>query len=516
MKRFISALACLGLATAGVIYLASCAAQKGPLSPNTSLVSPASVSTGLPQVASITPAMGGAAISVSQTVRVKFNLPMNPATLNTGTVLMYTMSTDGLSETQYTAYTVSYDAALRTMSIAPSATYWADNTRYRVVLTTGIQSITGAPLDGNQNGRAEDAAFDNFMASFITGAPTAPIYINIVSLVNGGGPQTPLQVLSITANYYTVGAGGTTSAAVGVSMANNLAGIAAALPVTITATFDHQLDPATAWASTTALAPAFVFTDMNGTPVAPTSVTLTAGNTAIQAVFMGGLTASTKYKMSIKGGLTGLRSTNEPWQRLVRYCYFDGNGQNKIPNNIAEASDDTLPLYLTTNGGSFSTVVTTPPTIAAVADVTYDSSANRRWVIVFTSPSGNTKMDPTTLNAANIQLLANNSVGSGTDFSLGQVTSVVTPKDIVYDVAAPGTANKSTLYVYMPDKFWSTQKNGAGGYLNFKILISHNVRSADGLYFDGNGDGISSQDFNDDYFSGNGAKNNSYRIYTIP
>jgi hypothetical protein len=508
MKRFISALTCLGLAVVGMVYMSACAAQKGPLSPSTSLVSPTSASTGLPQVSSVS-FTSGATISVSQTARVVFNLAMNPASFNTGTVQIYTQSTDGFSEAAYTGYTVSYDATIRTLFIAPSPAYWSDNTVYRIVLTTGITSITGAQLDGNLNSKAEAAAFDNFITSFKTGVPTAPAYGNINSLVSGGGPLAPISATTLVINYYTVAADGQTSQATA-TLTGNLSGIAASLPVTITASFDHRLDVATAWASATALAPAFTFATSAGTAVAPTSVTLTSGNMAIQMEFMSGLAASTKFQIGIKGGLTGLRSANESNLNLLRYCYFDGDGDGK-----AEATDDTEPLYLTTNGGSFSTVITTPPYINLAGDIAYTSGVTNPsgngptsgyWTIAFTTPSGNGKMDASTLNAANIQILGSTSSGN---FGLSQVFSVVTPKDIVYDVAT----NK--VYVYMPDKFWSTQGNGTNGYLYFKVLINHNVRSSDGLYFDGNGDGVSSQDFNDDKFYGNGSTNSVY-IYTNP
>lgn len=344
MKRFISAIVCLGLAAAGTVYMSSCAAQKGPLSPNTNLLNPASSSTGLPQVSSIS-WTSGAAIGVSQTVRVQFNLAMNPASFSTSTVKVYTQDTYGVGEATYSNYTVSYNATLRTLFIAPSPDFWADNTWYRVVLTTGITSIAGAQLDGNKNQRAEDQAFDNFMATFATGsAPVGTGYGNIYNSVSGGGPLGPLAISSLVLNYYTVGAGGTTSTSGAVTVTGNIAGIAAALPVTITATFSQRLDVNTAWASDTSLAPAFVFTDSNGTPVAPTSVTLTSGNTAIQAEFMNGLPASTKFQLIIKGGLNGLRSADEDNLILMRHLYFDGNGPNKYPNGIAEAADDSMPL----------------------------------------------------------------------------------------------------------------------------------------------------------------------------
>jgi hypothetical protein len=484
---------CLGLMGAGVVYLTSCAAQKGPLSPNTGLLNYNSASTGLPVVKSTFPAtLVGTAIAVSQTVQVTFNMSMNPASFNTSTVQMFAQSVDGFSETAYPNYTLRYDATGKTLFISPLASYnsgfWADHTTFRLLLTTGVTSISGASLDGNRNGIAEGAAFDNTFTWFYTGAAMlTPGYANVNAYASTNFETTAaLNVTGLSVNYYSVNADGTTSTATASLATANLAGIAAALPVTITAVFNNRLDLATAWVSATALAPAFVLTDANGTPVAPTSVTLTGNNDTMQAVFMGGLSPNTKYKMMIKGGLSGLRSSDEAILApgysgvLMRHSYFSGKG-----NGYAQASDDTKYRYLFTTASAFTvTAANEPP---QVSGVTYDST-NRRFVVVFNTFSGNNKMDSSTLNISNIQLLlnANNSAavtGSGSGSAL--------PKNLVYDIAS------NTLYVYVPDHF---SPNPA----YFQVLISHNVRDASGLYLDGSRDGISSLDYNDDVLAGDG------------
>jgi hypothetical protein len=351
-------------------------------------------------------------------------------------------------------------------------------------------------LDGNRNGIAEGAAFDNTFTWFYTGAaiPTTG-YTNVHVYASTNFETTEaLYITGLSLNYYSVNSDGTTSTALASNLTTtNLSGIAAALPVTITAVFSNRLDLATAWVSATALAPVFVFTDANGTPVAPTSVTLTGSNNTLQAVFMGGLSPNAKYKMMIKGGLGGLRSSDEAifapgyGGALMRHSYFSGQG-----NGYAQASDDTPNRYFFTTASAFTVASTTKP--PSVNTVTYDS-ANRRFVVTFKVYAGNGKMDPSTLNYNNVQM----PMAYNNPWTLnGPNSAYVVPKDIVYDLAS------NTLFVYVPDKWAFHPGDIITDWELFEVVLSHNIRDASGLYLDGNQDGISSLDSTDDVLAGAG------------
>ncbi|NTV52208.1 MAG: hypothetical protein HGA76_04245, partial [Candidatus Firestonebacteria bacterium] len=449
-----------------------------------SLLSPASASSGLARVAGISGLYG----SVSQTVSVIFDRPMNPAAFNAATVTLYKISDTGLSEAAYAYYALQYEPQLKTLNIKPDPShntgFWDDNSRYRVALSPGLTTLSGASLDGNSNNIAEDAAFDTYHFSFGVGTPAgSAVYANILG---GNGPLQSLRISSVTIDGFKgTNAGGTTVTVTSASLVNGISGIASSLPVTLTATFNMRLDVATAWAGPATIPAVITFTDSNGTPVAPTSVTLTTNNTAIRGFFASGLAANTRYLLSIKGGLSGLRSSNENSQPLMRYVYFSGKSRN-----YASASDDTPLITIDTTAGTYATAGT-PPTVST-ATILFDS-ANGRYVVPFTTVSGNGKMDASTLNTSNLKLMINS---YSSTFSLQSTQGQVPPKDIVYDVVA------NTVYVYIPDDFIIPVDEGYS-YAYFKIFISHNIRSADGLYLDGDGNGVASQDYKDDVFTGN-------------
>ena len=492
MKRFSRAWLTVSLVGIAALLLAACAAQKGPLSPSTSLINPTSVGTGYPRVVSVAPV--GAAMAVSQTVRVVFNMAMNPSSFNQATVAITKEDVSGLSEAAYTFYTLQYEPQLKTLFIKPdpahNSGFWDDNAYYRLALSPSLASVTGAQLDGNSNNLPEGAAFDTFHAALYTGTPSAPGYSNIPT---NGGPLTAFKLSSVLVEYYVADAAGNTTQASDSIGTGNLGQVAASLPVTVTATFDHRLDPTT-WIGATTLPSAISFTDANGTAVVPTNVTLTAGNTAILAHFASGLSPNTSYQVYIKGGLTGLRSSNEVFEPLMRYLYFSGKG-----HDYASAADDTPVIHIFTTGGAWTNpAASTPPTVNKT-NVVWDST-NRRYVIPFTTTSGNHKMDESTLNSANLKLMMYVpdlliASAPGVNFSLQEAQGSLLPKDIVYDLAF------NTVYVYVPNDF--IPPRAGYDYAWFKVFIGHNIRSADGLYFDGNGDGVATQDYNDDVFTGN-------------
>jgi hypothetical protein len=400
------------------------------------------------------------------------------------------LDSGGLTETAYPV-AFSYDAASKALVIAPSAAVnglWANNKYYRVVMTPGIKSLAGNQLDGNGNGIAESAEFDSGSWAFFTGTPVAN-YLNLFSL----------RLSTLNATFYDNGSGTTTTASF-VGLGAGLGRINAALPVTVTAYFNQVLDPSSVYAATTALNANVAFTDSTGAVVAPTSVTLTANNQTLQ-IYFASLAPNMLYQLVFKGGLTGLRGSQEPWRPLLRGAYFDGN-------NLcgAEAADNSKPRYLQTCRADGS-VATAP--YANNSDVTYNAGSSfRRWEIVFHAPSSGI-MDASTLTSGNLILYSGNSPAFTTNNSGANILNVIPAKDIVYD------ATVNTAYVYMPDTFVASSSDTIGGYFAYvKVMVTHNVKSTDGLSFDGSGDGVGSGTPSDDHLYGDANSGNlAPRIY---
>jgi hypothetical protein len=228
MKRLLLMFAIAGLCGTAGLYLASCASQKGPLSPNTTLLGGSSGSSAKLPTASLLAT--GTPAKVSRTVQVQFTAAMDPSSLNSSTVQLWNPTTDGLNETSYGFFSLSYDAANRILNISPdpnhNSGFWDDNTYYEIVITTGVRSLSGKPLDSNGNGIAESGEFDNFHASFYTGAPvfTPPALLTAVyntAPITGG--------ISATDSNHATTSFGTSGGYAG--------NFAVAAPVTITASF---------------------------------------------------------------------------------------------------------------------------------------------------------------------------------------------------------------------------------------------------------------------------------------
>jgi len=436
------------LVLAGIGYLTSCALQQNPLSPVTPLTGTENANAvKMPTVTSFT---GPAA--TTDPVEITFSMAMNASTFTTATVQVW-YKTDDYNEAQYTEFSLSYNAALKRLTISPTGTNneWVTDRRYRVELSTGIQSLTGDQLDGNGNAIAEDNAFDKYNNQFSLGSPTTSVYT-----------FAALSVLSAQVEWN----GGSGSIATG-----NLGGVAAAYSyVTITVQFSDDVNQSTVFVDHTTLHSNLGFVnDATQDAVGPVDVSMTAEN-IIRAVFQ--LSPNTRYKLTLQGGVSGIRSSDESTSHnLLRNRYFDGDGDSR-----AEAADK-AERYIMTLDSNNTTASTSPPTAFA----SY-SSANRCWTITFTVPSPSNAMDTTTLTTSNIQMIAT--------------------YDTSYNVQAKAmvlASNGTIVYLYVPDSFYPG-KSGYGPNVNMVIKISRYVKSADGVYLDGDGDGVGGTE-DDDYVS---------------
>jgi hypothetical protein len=481
MKKILLGICGLALCGAGMMYVSSCALQKGPLSPNTTLLGANSGHQGAPQYITFeagSPNPSTSPMAVSKTVNIYMTTSLNPTTVNSGNVKVKTPADDALSETDYTYVVVTYDAGTKCIRLWPdpahNSGFWDDNKRYRWELTTGITSASGAPLDGNTNGIAEGDAFDSVTRAFYTGAPGGTAYTN-----SGTITITGLTLASPIGPYNL--------------MIGNAGDVpiqwAAGVPsyVTLTVTFNRPVDQDTVWVDDSHIHSNLVFQDSAGTAVTPVAGSVTRTASSITAAFS--LQPSSRYMMLAHGGLNGIRSRYQIDTLLKGYqehgFFFDGNGTG----HGAEASDDTLPVYITTQKADATTFLA--PTLSSC---TYGS---RRWTVTFTTPSGNNKMDPGSLSG-NIQLIS----GDSASFDVtdqDHVFGAITPDSITFDIAT------NTAYVYVPMHFITHLNDGAGDFAYLKVMLLHNLRSQDGIYFDGTQppDGVGGL-VTDDEITGNG------------
>jgi len=448
MKKIFTGLLMVGLCGVGAVYLISCAKLQSPISPDTSLIGAGNAQAArMPQASLV-----DSTLSTSQTLYVDFDMAMDPASLNASTVLVYQMSdTVNTTETQYTGISISYDATLKRLKVGSTAG-WDDNRYYRVHLTTGVKSAAGQQLDGNKNEIPESSAFDNYNAQFAVGTPLSggytlsPINIAIASVEAGGNPPD----FSLSSGNV-----GNVSVAYGY--------------VTITVVFNYDVDQSTIFVNTATLHTNFsLVNDMTGSPVSPVQVSITAAD-AVQGIFQ--LAGNTRYKLTARGGASGIRSSQDAAQALLRGRYFGGE------NTVAEAADDVIRyIYTMTDGG----VSTAPPSVS----ISSYSTLNRRFSISFNIPSGSGQMSAASLTTANLKLIG----------YYNSETYNIQPKTIVI------AANLASVEIYLPDSFYPATGTSTPN-VQVQVKVSRNVMSSDGYYLDSDGDGVGGQE-DDDYLSG--------------
>lgn len=435
-------------AIVGLGFLASCALQQSPLSPSTTLIGAANAlfqGMATPVVDSNPNTLAGSMVIYFQNGSKR--IAMDPTTINSSTVLVYYKTTD-TAETQFTAVTVSYDTTLQEVSITPTS-MWSVNTRYRVELTTGIRTAAGSAMDGNGNNIAEAATFDNWHTQFSFD------YGSLLESAYTFGALTPTNV---TVRHE---AGSASLISANVNSVPVTYGY-----VTITAQFNADVDISRI-VSGAGLHSNIQVTNV-ATGVAVGTVQVDGYTNSVLAVF--DLDADTKYRLTLAGGINGLRSSTDQTQNLIQGRFFDGDG-----DGVAEAVD-LAERFLTTaksNGDS-----TAPPTVSGVSW----NSSNRRFTVTFSVPSVSGDMDVATLIAANLSLRG----------SYSGAYYTITPKaiDVISD---------TQVYIYVPDRFYPASGSSTP-YVSVGVVVSRNVMSEDGIKLDGNSDGIGGNT-DDDYIS---------------
>lgn len=465
LKKITGIIALFCLAAGAAVYLSSCAQIAGPLSPDIKL-NAASDTAGseLLQVDSLD--MPGA---VSETARAYFNLPLDPATVNSTNILMYTLDAGGTSETRFNDYTLAYNASGQELIITHSSGTWSADTAYRIELTTGLRTIAGTQLDGNYNDIPEVPQFDNFHMRMSFGAPPFS-YINkdravLIDLVNttwaSNANPFPGSSFVFGQNYGYISA---TYSHVTITVR-----FTTGVPIPA----DFALDATTFYSTPTSLHPNVIFTDGNNNPVNPLSIAVSTTlypNDTLTLVF-NNLQPSSKYLFKLKGGLTGIQSSDGSTMRLNRHYYFNGNG-----STYADASDDTEPAVFMTQTNEAQNI----PRVYVVSAV-WDNP-NRRYAVTINVPSGIGTLDPASVTNNNFLLWNNNS----------QVPII--PASLVLDNSL---APNPVVYVYVP---LVLSPYGAGTYEVF-LTVRKEVKSADGISLDQNNDGVLMTD-DDNFQSG--------------
>jgi len=439
-------------AIVGLGLLASCALQQSPVSPSTSLVGQSnSKNMEMPVPATnLNPTTPG----TSDPVKFSFLIngakgEMNASTINGSTVKVYYKTSD-TAETQFTTVSVSYNAVLKEGSLTPTSA-WLDNTRYRVLFTTGIQSATGVALDGNGNGIAESAEFDNANRTFNVGTPvttaayiTKALEISSINVVHEGG-SWDLSTGNVNSVPVTYGY------------------------VTITVNFDAIVDISRLVTGATLHSNASITNATTGVPVTPVSVE--GYDNSVTAVF--DFTANTRYKLQLMGGVNGARSSTAGTEAVLTGRLFGGEDSS----TIAEAADKAV-RYITTgfaNGDS-----TAPPTVSSVS---YSGGSNRYWTVNFTVPTVSGDMDRATLVSSNFQLEA-------------------TYSSTTYNVAIKAfeILDDDSVRIYVPDSFYPASGTSHPS-VTMLVIVKRNVMSEEGIKLDGDVDGIGGT-ATDDYRSG--------------
>jgi len=474
MKKLWIGMLVLGLCALAGVLVTSCAKQAGPLSPNIPLLGTGNnLNTDLLQVTDVV-----APASVSGTVNVFFNRPVDPASVVAGTTaLLYTLDDSGTSETLYTAYTLSWSVDMKILYVSPVGA-WATNKRYRAELTTGVRSAAGTQLDGNYNGIPEGPQFDNAHATYSYGGPIPTAYN---PWPNG---------IYVTNSYYETNAGANSFGFGYNYSVNNYYSY-----VTLVVQFamwqgdasDFQMNTNTFFNQATTLNPNVVLIDANGAPVSPVNVTVTSSSgdrmDTLHVTF--NPAPNTKYRFKLLGGASGIRSSDATTLHLLRGFYFT---YHDTSNGFPWAQDDT-------DYATFQTVGATGTTVPRVyVTNTANNSTLRRIELTYNVPTGIGTLDPATITPANFMLFSDS------------YEIYYTPERVEVDNSL---APNPRVYVYIPMSFNADHSN-SWDYLY--ATASKNVRAGDGTPVDQNGNGVTGEDGNQ-YYSPTGDNYRSPSYY---
>ncbi|HQI55708.1 MAG TPA: Ig-like domain-containing protein [Syntrophorhabdaceae bacterium] len=120
-----------------------------------------------PTVSSTNPAKDATGVPINANINVVFDKDMNSASFTTTTFSVKDASGNAINGS------VSYTSATKTAKFTPSSNLTAGKTYTATILSgaSGVKDSQGNGLDGNGNGKAEDAPTDNYAFNFTTTAP---------------------------------------------------------------------------------------------------------------------------------------------------------------------------------------------------------------------------------------------------------------------------------------------------------------------------------------------------------
>jgi hypothetical protein len=307
-----------------------------------------------PTVATISPASGSTGVGLSTTVTATFSEAMN-----SGTISGTTFELRNASNSALVAANVSYNAGTNTATLTPSAAL-ASSTTYAATVTTGAKDVAGNAMAAPRtwsfttltvdttpptvtaispnNGAATVSPTANVTATFSEVMNASTISTSTIELTGAGVGTVPAAVtydatnrvatLNPTSNLvggvaYTArvrsGAAGVKDAAqnplavdrvwtftiettpptvTSTLPANGATGVSRT--ANITATFSEVVAVATVTAAN------FELRDPSGTPVAPTSLTLSTNGRTVTLNPEPRLAPLTTYTLVIKGGASGV------------------------------------------------------------------------------------------------------------------------------------------------------------------------------------------------------------------
>jgi hypothetical protein len=230
-------------------------------------------------ITSTSPANNASGVSLTLTIQIVFNEPLDPATVGP--------STFGLARGKTTLpATITYDATRSLVSLTPAGVL-SPQTTYTVTVGAAVRNTVENPL-----GTPSSSSFTTLAPATVNGSITAPTGISPSSLTvlsYGGRTSTPSSTGAFTATVNPAGVGLVAAMVSGKNfglLAATVGGVAAAAPSGVTAQGNAAFGPATATASPVVYRTRWQVTASPLAAISPNSLVADVQTTAEMMTFM--------------------------------------------------------------------------------------------------------------------------------------------------------------------------------------------------------------------------------------
>src|ERR1035441_5430363 len=230
-------------------------------------------------ITSTSPANNASGVSLTPTIQIVFNEPLDPATVGP--------STFGLARGKTTLpATITYDATRSLVSLTPAGVL-SPQTTYTVTVGAAVRNTVENPL-----GTPSSSSITTLAPATVNGSITAPTGISPGSLTvlsYGGRTSTPSSTGAFTATVNPAGVGLVAAMVSGKNfglLAATVGGVAAAAPSGVTAQGNADFGPATATASPVVYRTRWQVTASPLAAISPNSLVADVQTTAEMMTFM--------------------------------------------------------------------------------------------------------------------------------------------------------------------------------------------------------------------------------------